>query len=304
MVEKADKIWMDGKFVDWDKANVHVLSHALHYGSAVFEGIKCYEAGKGSAIFRLKEHVDRLYDSAQIFGIKIPFSKEEFTKAIKDTVKLNKLKSCYIRPIVFLGYGPLGLNPVQSPVNCAIAVWKWGAYLGEEGLAKGIRLKTSSFTRHHVNVNMTKAKISGNYANSVMAKREAILQGFDEAMMLDTQGYVSECTGENIFVIKNGVIKTTPLGSILPGITRASIIRIAKDLGYEIIEQPFAKDEVYVADECFLTGTAAEVTPVREIDNRTIGEGKPGRITKQLQEKFLNIVRGKEKKYEKWLTYI
>ncbi len=304
MVDKSDKIWLDGKFVDWDKANVHVLTHALHYGSAIFEGIKAYETPKGTAIFRLKEHVDRLYDSAHIFSVKIPFSKQEFSNAIKEAVKINKLKSCYIRPLVFLGDGPMGLNPVNSPVRCMIAAWSWGAYLGEEGMAKGIKLRTSSFQRNNVNAMMTKAKIAGNYVNSIFAKLEAVKQGFDEAMMLDTEGYVSECSGENIFIIKNNVIKTTPLGTILPGITRASIIQIAKGLNYEVREEKFTRDEVYTADECFLTGTAAELTPVREIDNRAIGEGKPGPIAKKLQDIFLKTVSGKTKEYEGWLTYI
>ncbi len=304
MVDKAKKIWMDGKFVDWDKANVHVLTHALHYGSAVFEGIKCYDADKGPAIFRLKEHIDRLFNSAHILQIKIPFSKQELIKAAKETVKVNKLKSCYIRPIVFLGDGPMGLNPINSPVRCSIAAWSWGAYLGEEGLKKGIRLRTSSFTRHHVNVMMTKAKIAGNYVNSILAKLEAVKQGFDESMMLDTEGYVSECTGENIFIVKNDIIKTTPLTSVLPGITRDSIINIAKDMGYKVKEERFTRDEAYTADECFLTGTAAELTPVRELDNRQIGEGKPGKITIKLQDIFLKTVHGKVKKYEKWLEYV
>ena len=304
MVEKSKKIWLDGKFINWDDANVHVLTHALHYGSAVFEGIKAYEAAKGTAIFRLKEHVDRLYGSAHIFCMKIPFSKQEFTKAIKETIRINKLKSCYIRPLVFLGDGPMGLNPVNSPVRCMVAAWKWGAYLGEEGMAKGIRIRTSSFHRNNVNAMMTKAKVSGNYVNSILAKLEAVNQGFDESMMLDTEGYVSECSGENIFIVKNGIIKTTPLGTILPGITRASIIEIAKGLGYEVKEEKFTRDEAYLADECFLTGTAAELTPVREIDNRQIGEGKPGAATKKLQETFMKAVKGQVKKYESWAEYI
>ncbi|MBI2651215.1 branched-chain amino acid transaminase [Candidatus Woesearchaeota archaeon] len=304
MVDKSEKIWMDGTFIDWDNAKVHVLTHALHYGSAIFEGIKCYETKNGPAIFRLKEHIDRLYGSAHIFGMKIPFSKQEFSEAVKNTVKVNKLKSCYIRPIVYLGYGPMGLNPVNSPVQCSIAAWSWGAYLGEEGIAKGIRLKTSSFVRNHVNAMMTKAKISGNYVNSILAKQEAVLEGFDESMMLDTEGYVSECSGENLFIVKNNVIKTPFTLAVLPGITRSTIIEIAKDLGYGIKEERFTRDEVYIADECFLTGTAAELTPVREVDNRQIGEGKPGKITKELQNLFLDIVHGKIKKYEHWLDYV
>jgi len=304
MVEKADKIWMDGKFVSWDDAKVHVLTHALHYGSAVFEGIKAYEARKGTAIFRLKDHADRLFNSAHILGIKIPFSKSEITQAIKETVRANKLKSCYIRPIVFLGDGKMGLNPIGAPVKCVIAAWSWGAYLGEEGIAKGIRLRTSSFNRHFVNSMMTKAKISGNYVNSVLAKLEAVNQGFDEALMLDTEGYVSECTGENIFIVKNSVIKTTPNTSILPGITRATIMQIAKDMEHEVREERFTRDELYIADECFLTGTAAELTPVREVDNRAIGAGKPGPVTKKLQETFMKVVKGQIKEYEHWNEYL
>lgn len=304
MMEKSEKIWMDGKFVKWDEANVHILTHALHYGSAIFEGIKCYEAVKGPAIFRLKDHVERLFDSAKIFGIKIPYAKDEISQAIKETVKVNKLKNCYIRPIVYLGYGSMGLNPIGIPVKCSIAAWPWGAYLGEEGMAKGIRLRTSSFNRHFVNSMMTKAKISGNYANSVLAKLEAAQEGFDEAVMLDTEGYVSECTGENIFIVKNNKIKTTPMTSILPGITRDTIMRIGIDMNHKVIEDRFTRDELYSADECFLTGTAAELTPVREVDNRAIGIGKPGPVTKKLQETFMKTVKGQTKDYEHWVEYL
>jgi len=304
MVEESEKIWMDGKFVNWKDAKVHVLTHALHYGSGIFEGIRCYRTAKGSAIFRLKEHVDRLFNSARTFNVKIPFSNKDIFNAIKETVKVNKLKSCYIRPLVYLGYGPMGLNPVGSPVKCSIAAWKWGTYLGEEGLKKGIRLRTSSFIRHHENIMMAKAKISGNYVTPILAKQEAVSQGFDEAMLLDTEGFVSECSGENIFIVKNGILKTPSAISILPGITRDTIIKVAKDFGYEVKEERFTKDKLYVADECFLTGTAAEVTPVREVDNKKIGEGKPGKITKELQDAYLKIVNGKLKKYESWLEYL
>jgi branched-chain amino acid aminotransferase len=304
MVEKSEKIWMDGKFVDWDDAKVHILTHSLHYGSGVFEGIRCYKTLKGSAVFRLDAHIDRLFDSAHIFRIKIPFNKEELNNATKNLIKLNRLEECYIRPLVYLGYGPMGVNPIDSPVNVSIITWKWGAYLGEDGLLKGIRIKTSSFTRHHVNVMMTKAKISGNYANSILAKREAVELGYDEAVMLDTEGYVSECSGENIFIVKNKIIKTPPLTSILPGITRDSIMQIAKNAGYNVIEERFTRDELYCADECFLTGTAAELTPVREVDNRSIGSGNPGEITKKLQHEYNNIVHGKNSKYDIWLDYI
>ena len=304
MVEKSDSIWMDGKFIKWDDAKVHVLSHALHYGSAVFEGIKCYETGKGPAIFRLKEHNDRLFHSAEVFHMKVPFSKKEIFDAIKQTVKINKLKSCYIRPIIYLGYGPMGLNPVKSPVNVSIAVWPWGAYLGEEGIKNGISIRTSSYPRNHANSDLASAKISGQYVNSILAKREAVTQGYDEAVMLDPKGNVSECSGENIFIVKDKKIKTTPLGTILPGITRASIIQLAKDFGYEVREEYFKTKEIFDADECFLTGTAAELTPVRALDKKPIGAGKPGPVTMKLQKAFMDILHGKNGKYEKWLEYV
>lgn len=304
MVEKSDSIWMDGKFIKWDEAKVHVLSHALHYGSAVFEGIKCYETDKGPAIFRLKEHNDRLFHSAEVFRMKVPFSKKEIFDAIKQTVKINKLKSCYIRPIIYLGYGPMGLNPVKSPVSVSIAVWPWGAYLGEEGIKNGISIRTSSYPRNHANADLASAKISGQYVNSILAKREAVTQGYDEAVMLDPKGNVSECSGENIFIVKSGKIKTTPLGTILPGITRASIIQLAKDFGYEVREEYFKTNDIFEADECFLTGTAAELTPVRALDKKPIGAGKPGPVTMKLQQAFMEILHGKNKKYESWLEYI
>jgi len=301
----GDFIWMDGKFVKWQDAKVHVLTHTLHYGLGVFEGIRCYEGVDGNSyIFRLKEHIDRLYDSAHICEIKIPFKKEEIIKATKECLKKNKLKEGYIRPIVFVGDGPMGLYVEDYPVRVAIACWAWGAYLGEEGLKKGIRAKISSFTRHHPNVMMTKAKVSGNYVNSILAKKEAKHAGYDEAIMLDPEGYVSEASGENIFVVKNRKLKTTPLTTILPGITRDSIIQIAKELGYEVVEERFTRDELYLADEVFFTGTAAEVTPVREVDDRQIGEGKPGPITLKIQKIFFDIVKGKSKKHREWLEKV
>jgi len=305
MVEKVKKIWMDGKFVDWEDANVHILSHTLHYGLGAFEGIRCYLCDNGrSAIFRLKEHVDRFFNSAHIGQMTIPFSKEEITKAIIETVKINELKESYIRPVMFIGDGVMGIHPMDNPVRVAIAVWKWGAYLGDDGLKNGIRVKTSSFTRHHVNIMMTKAKICGNYVNSVLAKREITQDGYDEAVILDTEGYVCEATGENIFIVENGDLKTPPLTSVLPGITRDSVISIALDRGIKVIEERFTRDELYTADEAFFTGTAAELTPIREVDNRTIGNGKPGQITQTLQNIYFDVIRGKEKKYENWLTYI
>ena len=303
-MEEVEKIWMDGKFVDWADAKVHILTHTLHYGLGVFEGIRCYKTEQGPAIFRLPEHIKRLFDSAHIAGIDSPYSEEEITHATIETIKINKLKECYIRPLIYIGYGKMGINFYGIPINVAIAVWPWGAYLGEEGLEKGIRVKTSSFTRHHVNITMTKAKICGNYVNSQLAKAEAILNGYDEALLLDTTGNVSEGTGENIFIVRNGVIKTPPLTSILEGITRDSIIHFARDMNMPLKEETFSRDELYIADEAFFTGTAAELTPIREVDNRRIGEGRPGPITKKLQKAFFDIVQGKDKKHERWLTYI
>ena len=302
MIAKTEKIWMDGKFVDWDKANIHVLTHSLHYGLGVFEGIRCYETDKGPAIFRLDEHVDRLFNSAHIFLMVVPFSKSEIRDAIIGTVKVNRMKECYIRPLVYIGYGAMGLYPKENPVNVSIAVWPWGAYLGDTGLTEGIRVKTSSFIRNHVNANMTRGKVSGYYVNSQLAKKEAILCGYDEAVLLDTEGYVSEGSGENVFIVRNGLLKTTPLTSILEGITRNSIITIAQDEGIKTAEERFTRDELYIADEAFFTGTAAEVTPIRESDGRVIGNGKPGAMTLKLQSIFFDVVKGKNKKYKSWLT--
>ncbi len=304
MIPKTDKIWMDGKLVDWDNATVHVMTHTLHYGLGVFEGIRCYETRKGPAVFRLDEHVDRLFASAHIFLIEIPFSKDEIKEAILKTIKVNRMKSCYIRPLVYIGYGAMGLYPKDNPVRVSIAVWSWGTYLGEKGLEEGIRIKTSSFIRNHVNANMTRGKVCGYYVNSQLAKKEAISCGYDEALLLDTEGYVSEGSGENIFIVRDGVLKTTPLTSILEGITRNSIIKIAEDAGIKTIEERFTRDELYIADEAFFTGTAAEVTPIRESDGRAVGEGKPGKITKKLQSIFFDIVKGENKKYKAWLTKV
>jgi branched-chain amino acid aminotransferase len=303
MDAKTDKIWLDGKFVDWDKAQIHILTHTLHYGWGVFEGIRCYHCHDGSsAIFRLKEHVDRLFGSAHIVSIKIPYTKEEISSAILETFRINKLKEGYIRPIVFVGDGEMGIYVKKVDVRVAIAVWSWGAYLGDEGLAKGIRAKVSSFTRLQVNSQMTKAKVCGNYVNSILAKREIIAAGYDEAILLDTEGYVSEASGENIFIVKNGTIKTSPLTSILPGITRDSVITIAKDKKYPIIEERFTRDELYLADEAFFSGTAAEITPIREVDDRQIGPGHPGPVTKDIQATFFDAVKGKIDKYKGWLA--
>ncbi len=305
MIEKVSKIWMDGKLVDWDDANVHILTHTLHYGLGIFEGIRCYKCSDGrSAIFRLREHVDRLFGSAKITFIDIPYSEDEIAGAIIETLKANNLDNGYIRPIVFIGEGHMGIHPQTNEIRTAIIVWKWGAYLGDEGLTKGIRVKTSSFTRHHVNSSMTKSKTCGYYANSILAKLEVTRMGYDEAVLLDTEGYISEGSGENIFIVKNNKIKTTPLTSILDGITRNTILVLAHEHGFQLTEERFTRDEVYTADEAFFTGTAAEVTPIREIDDRPIGEGTAGPITKKLQEAFFDSVKGKDKNHESWLTYL
>jgi branched-chain amino acid aminotransferase len=304
MVEESKKIWMDGKFVNWADANVHILTHTLHYGTGAFEGIRCYKTKKGSAIFRLQEHVDRLMDSCHILNITSPFSNAKIRKAIIDTVKVNKLKECYIRPLVFIGYGAMGLYTKGNPIRVAVAAWPWGAYLGEEGLKKGIRVKVSSFTRLHVNVSMTKSKTCGDYVNSTLAKSEAVACGYDEALILDTSGFVSEGTGQNIFIVRDGVLMTPPLPSVLEGITRKSIIEMAQKEKIRVCETNFTRDEVYIADEAFFTGTAAEVTPIREVDGRSIGNGKPGPVTKKLQDLFFKIVKGESKSYKSWLAYI
>jgi len=297
---------MDGKFVPWHDANVHVLTHTLHYGLGVFEGIRCYQTkSKKSAVFRLQEHVNRLFNSAIVLGIEIPFSKKEIHTAILQVVKKNKLAECYIRPIVFLGHNQMGLNPNGVDVRAAIAAWPWGAYLGDDGINNGIRVRISSFTRHHVNITMTRAKACGYYVNSILAKAEAVRDGYDESILLDPQGYVSEGSGENIFLLSKGRLKTPALScSNLEGITRDSVFDIAKHLKIEIEEGFITRDELYIADEVFLTGTAAEITPVREIDNRTIGNGKRGKITTSIQKMFFEIVRGKHIKFKKWLTEV
>lgn len=305
MVQKVNKIWLDGKLIDWDAANVHILTHTLHYGLGVFEGIRCYKtANDRSAIFRLGDHIHRLFDSAHICFMKIPFTEDDISQAAIETLTANGMREGYIRPLAFIGDGAMGLHPQNNPVRVAIITWPWGAYLGEEGLAKGIRVKISSITRHHVNVSMTKAKVCGNYVNSILAKLEVTRAGYDEAIMLDTEGYVSEGSGENIFIVTHDLIKTTPLTSVLAGITRDSVVKIARELGYVVGEERFSRDEVYTSDEAFLTGTAAEITPIREIDDRPIGKVQPGPITKRIQDAFFDVVRGKNKRFEGWLTYL
>jgi branched-chain amino acid aminotransferase len=304
MADRDGEIWMDGQFVDWRDANIHVLTHTLHYGMGVFEGVRCYETSSGSAIFRLKDHTQRLLNSAKIFQMKLGFSKEELMQAQLETVRRNKLKSCYIRPIVWIGSERMGIATNNNKIHIAIAAWPWGAYLGEEGLAKGIRVKTSSFTRHHVNVSMVRAKASGYYINSILAHQEVCGMGYDEALLLDTEGYVSEGAGENLFIVKSGRLYTPDLASCLDGITRDSVMTIAKDFGMEIIEKRITRDEIYCADEAFFTGTAAEVTPIRELDDRTIGEGRRGPITETIQACFFDAVSGKAPKYQSWLSPI
>lgn len=305
MVQKTRKIWMDGRFVDWDDARVHVLAHTIHYGVGVFEGIRCYRLEDGgSAVFRLKEHVDRLFDSAHIVLLDIPFTPEEIREAIRRTLQVNGLQEGYIRPVVFIGAGEMGVLVRNNPVQVAIAAWSWGSYLGDEGVRKGIRAKVSSFSRHHVNASMTKGKISGHYVNSVLAKWEVVKAGYDEAILLDTEGYVAEASGENVFIVRNGILQTSPLNAILPGITRDSVLTIARRLDIPVREARFTRDEMYIADEVFLTGTAAEITPVREVDDRRVGAGKPGPVTKRIQDKFFEIVRGRDALFQHWLDIL
>ncbi|MGH7288345.1 MAG: branched-chain amino acid transaminase [Myxococcota bacterium] len=305
MTVHGEKIWLDGRMLPWDEARVHVLTHTLHYGLGVFEGIRCYRTDDArSAVFRLPEHVRRLFESAHINLLRIPFSREEVTQAIVDCLRANHLTEGYIRPLVFIGDGVMGLNPADNPIRVAVIVWPWGKYLGEEGMERGIRARVSSFTRHHVNAKMAKGKTCGDYVNSILAKREALLDGYDEAILLDTSGLVAEASGENLFLVRDGEIRTPPLASVLDGITRGSLIEIARDKGMSVREVPITRDDLYLADEVFLTGTAAEVTPVREIDHRQVGAGRRGPITKVLQDAFFDVVTGRNRKYERWLHFV
>ena len=302
---RTDKIWMDGGLVPYDQANVHVLTHSLHYGLAVFEGMRCYKCDDGrSAIFRAREHIRRLFDSAHIVEMPLPFSPEEMLKACGDTVRVNQLVECYLRPIAFLGEGEMGLSARGNKVRVAIAAWPWGAYLGEDGVTKGVRLKTSSFTRYHHNSLPPNAKLSGPYVNSILAGYEARRHGYDEALLLDVTGFVAEGSGENFFIVRDGVVRTPPLTSSLPGITRDSVIKILTDMKIPVVEQLFPRDAVYIADEAFMTGTAAEVTPVRELDDRQIGEGKPGPITRKVIEVFQAALHGRDPRYSSWLYHV
>lgn len=304
-IKEVDYIWLNGRFVRWSEAKVHVLTHALHYGSGVFEGIRAYRNSKGTFVFRLKDHLIRLFESAKIYFMEIPFSLEELSQATKELIKMNGLETCYIRPIAYRGYGEMGLNPLKNPVEVAIAVWPWGAYLGEEGIENGITAKISSFRRIDVNILPPAAKATGQYINSILAKIEAIKEGYDEAILLDQRGFVSEGSGENIFVVKNGVIYTPPShAGILKGITRDTVMRLARKTGFAVIEQDLIRTDLYLADEVFLTGTAAEIVPVREIDGRVIGEGKPGPIVRSLQKSFKELLEGKYEEFEEWLEYV
>ena len=301
---ETDKIWLDGELVDYADATIHVLSHTLHYGLGAFEGIRCYEQPDGSpAIFRLDEHLERLKETCHIVTMELPYSVRELKEACLETIRANDLVDCYLRPVVFLGHGELGLGATSNEVRVAIITWPWGAYLGDEGLEQGIRAKISSFNRHHVNASMVKGKVNGQYVNSILAKREVMTSGYDEAIMLDTEGYISEASGENIFVVRDGWIYTTPLGSsILGGITRHTVLKLAEERGHRIKEQRFTRDFLYGAEELFMTGTAAEVTPVREVDDRMIGNGAPGPVTKQLQTAYFDTVEGRNKEHREWLT--
>ncbi|MBS0422908.1 MAG: branched-chain amino acid transaminase [Gammaproteobacteria bacterium] len=304
MADRDGVIWYDGKMVPWRDANTHVLTHTLHYGLGVFEGLRAYETAQGAAIFRLQEHTDRLFNSAHIFMMKMPYDKATIMQAQCDVVKQNKLSSAYIRPIAFYGAEAMGLSARTLSVHVAIAAWSWGTYLGPEALENGIRVKTSSFTRHHVNINMCRAKSVTTYANSILANQEVALNGYDEALLLDVEGYVAEGSGENIFIVKQGKLYTPDLTSCLEGITRASIIEIAGELGIPVIEKRITRDEIYCADEAFFTGTAAEVTPIRELDNRIIGPGKRGPITTQIQTRFFDCVKGRAQNHADWLTLV
>jgi branched-chain amino acid aminotransferase len=305
MHDRDGKIWMDGDLVDWRDAKIHVLSHTLHYGCGAFEGLRAYDTAQGTAIFRLSEHTERLFNSAKILRMKIPFTPKEVMQAQCTVVRENNLKSGYIRPLTWIGSQKLGVSPKGNQIHLMVAAWTWGAYLGEEGLKRGIRVKTSSYTRHHVNITMTQAKAVSNYTNSILANMEALDDGYDEALLLDASGFVSEGAGENLFIIKGGVIYTPDLSAgALNGITRNTVFHIAKDLGLEIVQKRITRDEVYIADEAFFTGTAAEVTPVRELDRIEIGAGSRGPITEKIQSAFFDIVNGRNAKYSHWLTKV
>jgi branched-chain amino acid aminotransferase len=304
MADRDGVIWYDGKMVNWRDATTHVLTHTLHYGMGVFEGVRAYKTDKGTAIFRLKEHTDRLFRSAHILQMKMPYSKEHMMEAQKAAVRENNLESAYMRPMAFYGAEAMGISAKTLSTHVIVAAWKWGAYMGQDALDNGIRVKTSSFSRHHVNITMCKAKANGNYMNSILAHQEAALDGYDEALLLDVDGFVAEGSGENIFIIRNGKLYTPDLTSALEGITRDTILQLAAEIGLSVIEKRITRDEVYSADEAFFTGTAAEVTPIRELDRRSIGTGTAGPITKQLQKMYFDAVTGKSAKHADWLTLV
>ena len=304
MDDRDGKIWFNGQLIEWRDAKTHVLTHTLHYGMGVFEGVRAYETAEGPAIFRLQEHTKRLFNSAKILGMKLPYTQDEINQAHIDVVKANNLHSCYFRPMAYYGAAKLGVAPQADDVQVILAAWPWGAYLGEEGMKRGIRVRVSSFTRHHPNIHMIKAKANGNYLNSILANTEATRDGYAEAILLDAHGYVAEGSGENIFVVNEGRLYTPALDVALDGITRKSVIAIAEEMGLPVIEKRITRDELYAADEVFFTGTAAEVTPIREIDNREIGIGERGPITTEIQQRYFDIVEGKNPAYRHWLTYV
>ena len=302
MADRDGWIWMDGKLVPWRDANTHVLTHSLHYGLAVFEGVRAYKTAQGPAIFRLQDHTKRLFNSAKIFMMDIPFSQEEINEAQREVIRANGLESGYLRPLAYYGSEKMGVSPKGAQVHVAIAAWPWGAYLGEEGLAKGIRVKTSSYARHHINVSMVRSKTAGHYVNSILANMEATRDGYDEALLLDTQGFVAEGAGENLFIVRDGKLIEPEMVSGLSGITRATVIELARELGYEVESRPMTRDDVYLADEAFFTGTAAEVTPIREVDGRVLGAGCRGPLTEKIQTLFFDVVNGRNPKYSHWLS--
>ena len=305
MADRDGKIWMDGQMVDWRDAKIHVLTHTLHYGCGAFEGVRAYNTVNGTAIFRLQEHTERLFNSAKILRMKIPFSQEQVNEAQRAVVRENKLDACYLRPLVWIGDKKLGVSPKGNTIHVMVAAWAWGAYLGEDGITKGIRVKTSSYTRHHVNITMTQAKSVSNYTNSILANMEATDDGYDEALLLDAAGFVSEGSGENVFIVKGGVVYTPDLSAgSLNGVTRNTVLHICKDLGIDVVQKRITRDEVYISDEAFFSGTAAEITPIRELDRIEIGSGRRGPITEKIQNAFFDIVNGRNPKYAHWLTKV
>ncbi len=304
-MEKLESIWMDGALVPWDQANVHVLTHALHYGTGAFEGIRSYEKADGrAAIFRLRDHVRRLFDSGRVLGLEVPFSFDAIVDGCLQTLAANGLRAGYLRPLLFIGDGVMGIHPADCPTRLVIAAWKWGRYLGDAALTKGIRVKVSSFCRPHPNSQMTIAKSSGGYVTGVLASREARALGFDEALLLDVEGYVAEGPGQNLFIVRRGRLKTPPLGHILPGITRDTVLAFARDLGIDAVEQRLTRDEVYCADEVFFCGTAVEITPIRELDGRVVGTGAPGPVTRRIQDLYFRTAEGREPRYRDWLEFV